>query len=68
MSFALGSRGISPSAYSKLVEEREWEEDMLIVDPQRAVIAAVVVIAIGLFIFVYRNKKTWKSRLVKKYE
>ncbi len=41
---------------------------MLIVDPQRAVIAAAVVIAIGLFIFAYRNKKTWKSRLVKKYE
>ena len=30
---------------------------MLIVDPQRAVIAAAVVIAIGLFIFAYRNKK-----------
>ncbi len=41
---------------------------MLMVDPQRAVIAAIIVIVIGLLIFVYRNKKTWKNRLVRKYE
>ena len=48
-------------------EEREWGQ-MMVVDPYRAVAAVVIVIIIGGVIFVVRNRKLWKSRLVKKYE
>lgn len=40
----------------------------MVVDPCRAVAAVAIVILIGAAIFVVRNRKLWKSRLVKKYE
>ncbi len=66
MSFALGSRGISPSAYSKLVEEREREK--YVNSRSTASSDCGGRSDRNWVIFVYRNKKTWKSRLVKKYE
>jgi len=41
---------------------------MMIVDPNRAIAAVVIVIIIGFAIFCIRNRKIWKSRLVKRYE
>jgi len=40
----------------------------MVVDPYRAIAAVVIVVIIGMIIFVVRNRKTWKSRLVKRYE
>lgn len=47
---------------------RKESRERMVVDPYRAIAAVVIVVIIGMIIFVVRNRKTWKSRLVKRYE
>lgn len=38
------------------------------VDPYRALIAAGIVIMVGVFIFVIRNRKTMREKMVESHE